>query len=62
MCEGWVVFGKKQEKYSDVVKGSFAINSSKGKGSLQCSVSSFDGADPNPDADSKDSDYSCWCD
>jgi hypothetical protein len=64
MCDkGWVVYGakmgadKKELDFFGTIKLSMAVTGTHGKRSLQCDGSSFDGADPAPDADK-----ACFCD
>jgi hypothetical protein len=64
LCDqGWVVYGakvgadKKELDFFGTIKLSMAITGTHGKRTLQCDASSFDGADPAPDADK-----ACFCD
>jgi len=64
LCNGgWVVYGakldasKKPLDFFGTIKLSMAITGTKGKESVTCSATSFDGADPAPDADK-----ACFCD
>ena len=64
LCDsGWVVYGakvgadKKELDFFGTIKLSMAVNGTHGKRTLQCDASSFDGADPAPDADK-----ACFCD
>jgi hypothetical protein len=64
LCDqGWVVYGakvgadKKELDFFGTIKLSMAITGTHGKRALQCDASSFDGADPAPDADK-----ACFCD
>jgi hypothetical protein len=64
VCEGGYIAytakfdsDKKKLGFFDAIKLSVAVVPTKGKRSLVCSASSFDGADPAPDADK-----TCFCD
>ncbi len=63
MCDGWVVYGqkngddKKPLTFFEMIKKSIVIGSAGGKGQVQCSAGSFDGADPLEGGDK-----ACFCD